>query len=76
MNTGTQNRTAAQTAVAVSVVATVATIVAVKMGTSYVWRNLREAFEGEWADFYDGLSNNDDDDDDEPDLEVYAEVRE
>jgi len=43
-------RTMTQTLVAVSVVTTIATMVTVKMGTAWVWRNFVDAMESAWDD--------------------------
>ena len=60
-----------QTALAVGVLGSVATVFAVKMGTSYVWRSVRDALDGAWDELYDVA-----DDDDDPDVEAYRELRE
>ena len=62
--------TAGQTVAAVGVITVIATAVVVKMATTWVWRSVVEAFEGDaLEDMYDFT------DDDEVDYTMVAEVR-
>lgn len=56
MPNGTQSLSTGQTILAVGVVATLASVVAVKMTTAYVWRAIKDGFEGAWD-----LEDDDDD---------------
>lgn len=62
--------TVGQTALAVGVIGSAATVFAVKMGTSWVVRSVRDALDGAWDDIYDV------DEEDAPDVETYRELRE
>lgn len=54
MDEATKSRTIVQTLFGVGVVTAIASAVAVTMGTQWVFRGLRDAFEGAWDDLYLG----------------------